>query len=446
MRCPSLHSRRCSVSWPGCRDLPSRWAARACSSSRFSTRPSCRFPEVCDVVDRAPDRAAPGAHALLRAPDDARLDRRVLRAYSVGRQGGRGVPAQALPRAPRRSGHGRLPPVRHAGDHRAVAAAAADAVQDLRAGGRRGRGADGGLPPRGRDRPGPALLRRGPPGALVRRAGHRRSCARTRHTVGLGLGMPRWFWASATSGGRSGARAGRSTPPDARFQSYNQSTYMQPEISVIVPMRNEAPNVAELYRELTATLERVRPSLRDHRRSTTAAPTRRSSCWPQLQAADSRLVRDPLPPQLRPDRRVRRRLRARARRVHRHLRRRPPERPRGHPAHDRARGTDQGRHRRRLAQGPEGSVLQPAPAVDDRQLDHLAVDRRPAARLRLLAEGVSRRSREADEALRRDAPVPAGHRQRAGRHDRGARGQPSPAAARQLEVRHLADDARRSST
>jgi glycosyltransferase involved in cell wall biosynthesis len=30
---------------------------------------------------------------------------------------------------------------------------------------------------------------------------------------------------------------------------------MQPEISVVVPMRNEAPNVAQLYHELTATLQ-----------------------------------------------------------------------------------------------------------------------------------------------------------------------------------------------
>jgi glycosyltransferase involved in cell wall biosynthesis len=30
---------------------------------------------------------------------------------------------------------------------------------------------------------------------------------------------------------------------------------MNPEISVVIPMRNESPNVAELYRELTATLE-----------------------------------------------------------------------------------------------------------------------------------------------------------------------------------------------
>src|SRR2546430_7693504 len=30
---------------------------------------------------------------------------------------------------------------------------------------------------------------------------------------------------------------------------------MSPEISVVVPMRNESPNVADLYRELTSTLE-----------------------------------------------------------------------------------------------------------------------------------------------------------------------------------------------
>src|SRR5262245_41102563 len=35
---------------------------------------------------------------------------------------------------------------------------------------------------------------------------------------------------------------------------------MQPDISVVVPMRNEAPNVDELYRELTATLERFKRS------------------------------------------------------------------------------------------------------------------------------------------------------------------------------------------
>src|SRR4029450_7598892 len=36
---------------------------------------------------------------------------------------------------------------------------------------------------------------------------------------------------------------------------YNQPFAMTPEISVVVPMRNEAANVPELYRELTAALD-----------------------------------------------------------------------------------------------------------------------------------------------------------------------------------------------
>ena len=56
-----------------------------------------------------------------------------------------------------------------------------------------------------------------------------------------------------------------------------------------------------------------------------------------------------------------------------------------------------------------------AAAVDARQRADLAVDRRAPARLRLLAEGVPRRGRQATEAVRRDASLPAGDRQRAGR-------------------------------
>ena len=73
------------------------------------------------------------------------------------------------------------------------------------------------------------------------------------------------------------------------------------------------------------------------------------------------------------------------------------------------------RHRVRLAEGPEGRVPLAAAAVDDRQPADLRGHRRAPARLRLLAEGVSRRGRQAAEAVRRDASVPAGHRQRAGR-------------------------------
>ena len=64
-------------------------------------------------------------------------------------------------------------------------------------------------------------------------------------------------------------------------------------------------------------------------------------------------------------------------------------------------------------------------------------DRREAARLRLLAEGVPRRSRQVDEVLRRNAPISPGDRQRVRRHHRRARRQPSRACTRQFEVRDL---------
>ena len=73
-------------------------------------------------------------------------------------------------------------------------------------------------------------------------------------------------------------------------------------------------------------------------------------------------------------------------------------------------------------------------------------DRRAPARLRLLAEGVPRRGRQAAEAVRRDAPVPAGDRQRAGRRDQRSRGQPPRAAARHVEVRHRRAPCASSST
>jgi len=64
---------------------------------------------------------------------------------------------------------------------------------------------------------------------------------------------------------------------------------MQPEVSVIVPMRNEAPNVAKLYRELTAAMERFgRPYeviIVDD-----GSTDETFELLAQLQAADSRLV------------------------------------------------------------------------------------------------------------------------------------------------------------
>ena len=78
-----------------------------------------------------------------------------------------------------------------------------------------------------------------------------------------------------------------------------------------------------------------------------------------------------------------------------------------------------------------------APAVDDCQLVDLDRDRRTPARLRMLAQSVSRRGRQAAQALRRNAPVPPGHCERARRRHRGARRQSPAAQARAVEVRDL---------
>ena len=99
-----------------------------------------------------------------------------------------------------------------------------------------------------------------------------------------------------------------------------------------------------------------------------------------------------------------------------------------------------GRHHRGMAQGSKRQVLQPPAPLDGGEPHHLEGHRREAARLRVLAEGLSCRSRQADEALRRDAPLPAGDRQRV-RGDDGRDGrEPSGAAARHVEVRDLAHD------
>ena len=97
------------------------------------------------------------------------------------------------------------------------------------------------------------------------------------------------------------------------------------------------------------------------------------------------------------------------------------------------------RHRLRMAEGSERSVAHAAAAVGAREQADLVVDRRQAARLRLLAQGLPRRCREAAQAVRRDAPLPSRDCQRDGGHDRRGRRQPSRAQARFVEVRALED-------
>src|SRR5690349_2578766 len=78
----------------------------------------------------------------------------------------------------------------------------------------------------------------------------------------------------------------------------------------------------------------------------------------------------------------------------------------------------------------------------DPQPADLVGDRRAAARLRLLAESVPRRGRQAAAPLWRDAPVHAGDRQPVRREDRGDGRQPSPAPRRRNQVRHRPHDSR----
>src|ERR1700681_2542874 len=86
----------------------------------------------------------------------------------------------------------------------------------------------------------------------------------------------------------------------------------------------------------------------------------------------------------------------------------------------------------------EGSPDLASPAVDPGELADLGDDRCLVARLRLLAESVPRRGRQAAQVVLRDAWVPAGDCERAGRHDHRTGGQSSSAPPWRIQVRHLA--------
>ena len=98
---------------------------------------------VVSAGQRPPDHRAqhevPGAHALLRGHDDARIAGRLLHAVWRGAPRRRSVPAQAAEGPLRRSRAEAVSEVRTAGGGRAGAAAAAGAVQGVRAAGRRRR-------------------------------------------------------------------------------------------------------------------------------------------------------------------------------------------------------------------------------------------------------------------------------------------------------------------
>ena len=102
---------------------------------------------------RTSSSSVPSLLVVLRADVDGRIGGRLLRAVRAGAKGRGSVPAQALQGAAHRLRAGRVPAVRAARDHRAVDAAAADAVQDFRPAGGHRRRAAGDVSRRARARP-----------------------------------------------------------------------------------------------------------------------------------------------------------------------------------------------------------------------------------------------------------------------------------------------------
>ena len=150
---------------------------------------------------------------------------------------------------------------------------------------------------------------------------------------------------------------------------------MGPEISVVVPMRNESPNVEKLYRDVTASLTPFGRSyeivaIDDGSRDNTFELLARL----QDQDPRVRVIR------------FRRNFGQTAAFAagFEHARGRyivtvdgdNQNDPADIPGMIQTLEAAQPRHRLRLAQGPEGRVHQPAAAVDDRQRDHLVA--RPA--------------------------------------------------------------------
>ena len=400
------------------------------------------LPEVNDLLLVWMVTRAQGADGST-TPPWRRSDRSpaALVLYYVGREGRRSVPAQALQPA---TSSARCDGVPSGTALLAVlvpvAAAAADAVQDLRPA-RRGR------------RHAACAVRRGDGASAAAFGTSARRCWRCCYgDAGDGVHPRRNGWTGRRSGWRSSLVAGGvaglwlvggRAHAVARPLESTPDQWLEPELSVVIPIRNEAPNLEELLPRVHRDARTRGALLRDSSSSTTAARTRRFAILARLQARIRTAARHPVPAQLRPDGGVRRRLRARARPAHRHLRRRPAERSARHPG-DGRHARERLRHRLRLAEGPEGRVPLAAAAVDDRQPADLVGDRRPAARLRLLAEGVPRRGRQAAAAVRRDAPVPA-RRSPASWASRIAEVRRQPPAARGTARRSTASRARSAS-
>ena len=133
----SLHSTECVVCWPGSRDSRNRWEGRVSSSSRSWIRRSSHFPRSSDALIVLLTVQHPERMVFYALTTTDRLGRGLLCPLHRRPQGRGGLPPQALSRAPHRPRDGDVPAARHAVGPGAVAASSADAVQDLRPGGRR---------------------------------------------------------------------------------------------------------------------------------------------------------------------------------------------------------------------------------------------------------------------------------------------------------------------
>ena len=105
------------------------------------------------------------------------------------------------------------------------------------------------------------------------------------------------------------------------------------ELSIVIPLRDEEPNVAPLHEELTRVLGSMGRPVRGDPASTTAARTARSRALrrhPGRRSAACACIR--FTRNFGQTAAFAAGFAARARRVHRHLRRRPAERPGRHPA------------------------------------------------------------------------------------------------------------------
>src|SRR6478752_4848526 len=229
-------------------------------------RPGClhyRFSRfVVPVVSGSPRRpcrqhraGASALDGLLRGTGHDRLGTRVPRALLLLPEGRRGSRAAAIQRTDAGPRHTIEPPVRRPRAAGAVIAAASGAVQDFRGACRRLWHAGSAVRADDRVRSRHSLLRDRPADGVVRGSGNGVSDGqRQADRLLAGRRRPR----RRLGGIRLEAPAGGPRRFDLRHRGrYHAVTIalMAPDLSVVIPIKNEAPNLSNLYREFTDALE-----------------------------------------------------------------------------------------------------------------------------------------------------------------------------------------------